>query len=55
MKVQVFEIKRLNYLRIEAVAFGANAKGLHSPDERLEVISVERTWNFLIQLLKKLY
>ena len=39
---------------IEAIAFGANSKGLHSPDERLEIKSVERTWNFLIHLLKKL-
>jgi dipeptidase D len=39
---------------IEAIAFGANSKGLHSPDERLEINSVERTWNFLLNLLKKL-
>ncbi len=39
---------------IDAIAFGANAKGLHSPDERLEIKSVERSWNFLLKLLKKL-
>jgi dipeptidase D len=39
---------------IDAIAFGANTKGLHSPDERLEINSVERTWNFLLNLLKKL-
>jgi len=39
---------------IEAISFGANSKGLHSPDERLEIKSVERTWNFLIHLLNKL-
>ncbi|MFX1419868.1 MAG: beta-Ala-His dipeptidase [Promethearchaeota archaeon] len=39
---------------IEAIAFGANTKQLHSPDERLEIKSVERTWNFLMKLLKKL-
>ncbi|NVM19886.1 MAG: M20/M25/M40 family metallo-hydrolase, partial [Candidatus Lokiarchaeota archaeon] len=39
---------------IQAIAFGANSKGLHSPNERLEIKSVERTWNFLINLLKKL-
>jgi len=38
---------------IEAIAFGANSKGLHSPDERLEVKSVERTWIFLKHLLNK--
>ncbi|MFX0024270.1 MAG: beta-Ala-His dipeptidase [Candidatus Hermodarchaeota archaeon] len=39
---------------VDAIAFGANSKGLHSPDERLEIKSVERTWKFLISLLKKL-
>lgn len=39
---------------IDAIAFGARSKGLHSPDERLSVKSVEKTWNFLIYLLKKL-
>ena len=39
---------------IEAIAFGANSKGLHSPDERLEIKSVERTWIFLKHLLNKI-
>ncbi|MFX1379830.1 MAG: beta-Ala-His dipeptidase [Promethearchaeota archaeon] len=39
---------------IDAIAFGANSKGLHSPDERLEIESVERTWIFLLVLLKRL-
>ncbi len=39
---------------IEAIAFGAKIRGLHSPYERLEVKSIERTWNYLIHLLKKL-
>ena len=39
---------------IDAIAFGANSKQLHSPDERLEIKSVDRTWNFLIRLLRNL-
>ncbi len=39
---------------IDAIAIGANAKALHSPDERLEIKSVERTWKFLIKLLEEL-
>ncbi|MFX1389134.1 MAG: beta-Ala-His dipeptidase [Promethearchaeota archaeon] len=39
---------------IDAIAIGANAKELHSPNERLEIKSVERTWKFLISLLEKL-
>ncbi|MFX1385077.1 MAG: beta-Ala-His dipeptidase [Promethearchaeota archaeon] len=39
---------------IKAIAIGAYSKNLHSPDERLEVKSVENTWNLLIHSLKKL-
>jgi dipeptidase D len=39
---------------VEAIAFGAHSKGLHSPDERLEIKSVETTWNYLVNLLKDL-
>ncbi len=39
---------------IEAIAIGPTTKGLHSPDERLHIESVERVWNFLLNLLKKL-
>jgi dipeptidase D len=39
---------------VDAIAFGANSKGIHSPDERLEIKSVERTWKFITNLLKKL-
>jgi dipeptidase D len=39
---------------IDAISFGANSKNLHSPDERLEIKSIERIWNFLLNLLKKL-
>ncbi|UCC20360.1 MAG: beta-Ala-His dipeptidase [Promethearchaeota archaeon] len=39
---------------VDAIAFGANTEQLHSPDERLEIKSVERTWNFLTRLLRKL-
>ena len=39
---------------IEAIAIGPTSKRLHSPDERLHIRSVERVWNFLLNLIKKL-
>ncbi len=37
---------------LEAISIGANSKEAHSPEERLEIQSVEKTWNFLIKLLE---
>lgn len=37
----------------EMISFGPNIKGPHSPDERLEVKSVEKIWNLLKTLLRK--
>ena len=39
---------------MEAIAIGPTIKNGHSPNERLYVSSIERTWNFLINILKKL-
>ena len=37
---------------LESIAIGPNSKEAHSPEERLEIQSVEKTWKFLITLLK---
>ena len=39
---------------MEAIAIGPTAANVHSPNERLYVDSVENTWNFLTNILKKL-
>lgn len=39
---------------MEAIAIGPTIRDMHSPNERLHVKSVEKTWNFLINILKKL-
>jgi len=39
---------------MEAIAIGPTIRDMHSPNERLYVKSVEKTWNFLINILKKL-
>ena len=39
---------------MEMIAIGPNAKGVHSPDEMLEVVSMERNYNFLVKLISEL-
>jgi dipeptidase D len=39
---------------LDAVSLGPNIKGAHSPDERVYVASVERTWEYLVKLLEEL-
>ena len=47
----VFKIK---FPEVEMISIGPNTIGPHSPDERLEIKSVEKLWKFLIKLLKNL-
>jgi len=37
---------------LEAISIGTNSIEAHSPEERLEIQSVEKTWKFLTSLLK---
>ena len=39
---------------MEAIAMGASIRDMHSPNESLQVSSVEKTWNFLLRILQKL-
>ncbi|MFW9873767.1 MAG: beta-Ala-His dipeptidase [Candidatus Thorarchaeota archaeon] len=39
---------------MEAIAIGPTIRDMHSPNESLNVNSVEKSWNFLINILKKL-
>ena len=38
----------------DAVSFGPNILDIHTPKERLEIESVERTWRFILEVLKEL-
>ncbi|MHA2398220.1 MAG: beta-Ala-His dipeptidase [Promethearchaeota archaeon] len=40
--------------KMKAIAIGPTAIDVHSPNERLRVNSIEKTWNFLLGILKKL-
>ena len=42
------------YPHLEMVSFGPTLRGVHSPDERLEISTVDKFWKLLIELLKNL-
>lgn len=39
---------------MDMISFGPNIMDIHSPEERLSISSLERTWKFLIEVLKEL-
>lgn len=43
-----------NYPDMEMISFGPNIKGAHSPDERVQISSVQKFWNFLLETLKRI-
>ncbi|MFX1315315.1 MAG: beta-Ala-His dipeptidase [Promethearchaeota archaeon] len=47
-------VLKKHFPEMEMISLGVNNVGAHSPDERLQVKSVEKIWNVLINVLKKL-
>lgn len=43
-----------NYPEVEMISFGPNIHGAHSPDERVQVSSVQKFWRFLTETLARL-
>lgn len=41
-----------NYPDMDMISFGPNIKGAHSPDERAQISSVQKYWNFVLEILK---
>lgn len=39
---------------MDMISIGPNIQGAHSPDERIEIASVEKIWNYLVALLAEL-
>ena len=39
---------------LDMISFGPTLRGVHSPDEKIEIASVEKFWRFLTELLPKL-
>jgi dipeptidase D len=36
------------------VSFGPTLRGVHSPDERLEIATVDKFWRLLLDLLREI-
>jgi dipeptidase D len=43
-----------NYPDMEMISFGPNITGAHSPDEKVQISSVQKYWNFLMETLKRI-
>jgi len=39
---------------MDMISFGPTMTGVHSPDEKLRIDTVERFWNFLVEILKRI-
>ena len=42
------------YPHLEMVSFGPTLRGVHSPDERLEIATVDKFWKLLLEVLRML-
>lgn len=43
-----------HYPKMEMISFGPNIRGAHSPDEKVQISSVQKFWGFLLETLEKL-
>lgn len=43
-----------NYPNMEMISFGPNIKGAHSPDEKVQISSVQKFWNYFLETLKQI-
>ncbi len=43
-----------NYPDIQMISFGPNIRGAHSPDERVQISSVQKYWTFLLETLRRI-
>ena len=41
-----------HYPDMEMISFGPNIRGAHSPDEKVQISSVQKFWKFLLEVLK---
>jgi len=42
------------YPQLEMVSFGPTLRGVHSPDERLEIATVDKFWKLLVEVVKSI-
>ncbi len=43
-----------NYPGMQMISFGPNIRGAHSPDEKVQISSVQKFWTYLLETLKQI-
>ena len=43
-----------NYPEMEMISFGPNIRGAHSPDEKVQISSVQKFWKYLVETLDRI-
>jgi len=43
-----------NYPGMDMISFGPNIRGAHSPDEKVQISSVQKFWNYTCEALKRI-
>jgi dipeptidase D len=43
-----------NYPAMQMISFGPNIRGAHSPDEKVQISSVQKFWHYLLEALKRI-
>ena len=43
-----------NYPKMDMISYGPTIKGAHSPDEKVNITSVLKFWNFTLEILKNI-
>lgn len=43
-----------HYPEMEMISFGPNIRGAHSPDEKVQISSVQKFWGFLLDTLQRI-
>ncbi|MCH2181500.1 MAG: aminoacyl-histidine dipeptidase [Mariniblastus sp.] len=43
-----------HYPQMQLISFGPNIRGAHSPDEKVQISSVQKFWRFLIETLQRI-
>lgn len=39
---------------LDCISFGPDMKDIHTPNERMDIASVQRTWNYILEILRRL-
>jgi dipeptidase D len=43
-----------NYPEMDMISFGPNIRGAHSPDEKVQISSVQKFWGYVLEVLKRI-